>query len=368
MTDRPCILLVDDEPHVRDGLRTILARRRRAWRVLDAEGPDAAEAELARSRVDAVITDITMPRRDGLDLLASIRAEPRTRDIPVVVLTGLSSHDLKRRCLELGATDFLNKPADPDELVARMDNMLRLKSYQDDMKDRNRELERIVEARTAELRRANLEIIWRLARAAETRDTDTGQHVLRVGLYSRAIGEALGLEPTRLTVLQHAAMLHDVGKIGIPDRILNKPGSFTASERAAMEEHCRLGHALLTTDDPLRGLDVGGTYGDGSNPFLEAAAAIALNHHERWDGTGYPDGLAGDAIPLEARITAVADVFDALAADRVYRAAMPIPRALAILEEGRGSHFDPAVLDAFHARLDEILELHARYADSAQLV
>lgn len=365
MSERPTILLVDDEPHVLEGLRTILARRRRDWIVLDAESPDAAEAVLARTRVDAVISDITMPRRNGLELLASIRAEQTTQDIPVVVLTGLSSHELKRRCLELGATDFLNKPADPDELVARMDNMLRLKAYQDAMKHRNRELERDVEARTAQLREANVEIIWRLARAAEMRDADTGLHVLRVGLYCRTIGEGLGLDPSRLTVLQHAALLHDVGKIGIPDSILNKPGALTGAECAAMEEHCHLGHAILTSDNPMRAMGGGGGPESDLNPFLQAAAAIALHHHERWDGCGYPYGLAGEDIPLEARITAVADVFDALTADRVYRAAMPVGKALDIMAAQREHHFDPAVLDAFHAGLETILSLHDRYADNA---
>ncbi|HPF34386.1 MAG TPA: response regulator [Candidatus Krumholzibacteria bacterium] len=364
MSAMPVILLVDDEPHVRAGLRTVLRRRRRDWGVLEAEGPDAAEALLDVAAADAVITDITMPGRDGLDLLRSLRARPDTADLPVVVLTGLATPDLKRRCLELGATDFLDKPADPDELVARMDNMLRLKAYQDAMKAQNAALERMVEARTAQLREANLELIWRLAHAAEARDNDTGQHVLRVGLYSRAVGAALGLGEPILNLLQHAALLHDVGKIAVPDAVLNKPGLLTPDERRIIERHCGQGHDILTRTTPSL-LPLSGLGTDAAeNPFLRMASNIALCHHERWDGSGYPHGLAGEDIPLEARIVAVADVFDALTSDRVYRDAVVLDEALDTMAQCRGHHFDPAVYDAFADSRVEILAIHACHADA----
>lgn len=327
---------------------------------------DAAQVlgAIDRDEPDVLLLDIMMPEISGLDILRSLRGTARYTHLPVLILTGAESRELKRRALELGATDFLSKPVDADELVPRVRNALLMKSYQDDLEQRVRE-------RTAELESARRELIFCLARACEYRDNETAHHVMRVGCYAGLIAEQLGLDQDQALMIRQAATLHDLGKIGIPDDILLKPGKLSPEEYRAIQSHCGFGQEICRPMS-LQELEKFATHTTmGSkilsgcvSPLLQLAAIIALTHHERWDGSGYPLGLAGEDIPLPGRITAVADVFDALSSKRPYKPAFPLKKCLTILEDGRGTKFDPVVLDAFLARKDDVVGVQLTYADA----
>src|SRR6185369_12553275 len=290
-------------------------------------------------------------------LLRDLRAEKQFAHLPVLILTAMDDSDTKARALNLGATDFLAKPVDPTELIPRVRNSLVLKAHHDHLQTYASRLEQEVRARTAELEASRQQIIHCLARAAEFRDNETGRHVIRVGRYAGIIARELGFEESAAEMLEQAALLHDVGKIGVPDAILLKPGKLDADEIESMQKHCGFGKRIFEgmTSQESAAYRSHTTVGskivqDCRAPLLDLASRIALTHHEKWDGTGYPLGLAGEDIPLEGRITAVADVFDALSSKRPYKPAFPLEKCLAILEEGRGQHFDPTVLDAFLRR------------------
>jgi putative two-component system response regulator len=333
----------------------------------------AAEALLLvdQFRPDLILLDIHMPDVSGLEILKEIRDADNHSTIPVVILTATSTSETKLEALRCGATDLLSKPVHQGELLARIRNVLTIKAHQDWLRDYSEELEEAVRRRTAELEASRLEVIHCLARAAEFRDDDTGKHILRVGHYARIIGEELGLSSAHLDVLEPAAQLHDVGKIGIPDAILLKPGCLTPEEFEIMKKHCGFGKTIVdslpaTEADIVRGhTEIGAKIMDtGRSPILNMAKRIAMTHHERWDGAGYPLGLSGEDIPLEGRITAVADVFDALSSRRSYKPEFPLKQCFQIMEEGRGVHFDPTVLDAFFARREDIVRVKIDLADS----
>jgi putative two-component system response regulator len=245
-----------------------------------------------------------------------------------------------------------------------------VKEYQDRLRNYSQDLEAAVQQRTAELEMSRRDLVHCLARAAEYRDDDTGQHVLRVGRYARLIAEALKIDPAIVDVLEQAALLHDIGKIGIPDSVLLKPGRLTDEEFVMMQKHAGFGKRILTScslDEERtlrRHAEVGAHILEvGSSNILDMARTIALTHHERWDGTGYPLGLKGDDIPLVGRIVAVADVFDALSSRRAYKKAFPLEQCFSVMQEGRGSHFDPNVLDAFMVIRDQVVAVQLQYAD-----
>lgn len=320
---------------------------------------------------DVVLLDIHMPEISGMEILAAIRSDATLCRTPVLILTGSSAPETKLNALQAGATDLLSKPVHREELMARLGNVLKVKAYQDHLHRQSEELEEAVRRRTAELEASRLDVIHCLARAAEFRDDDTGQHVIRVGRYSRVIGEQLGFSPQELDVLEPAAQLHDVGKIGIADSILLKPGKLTPEEYEVMQKHCGFGKKIaecISEGEAGRlrtHTEIGARIMEtGCSPILEMARRIALTHHERWDGNGYPLGLAGDDIPLEGRITAVADVFDALSSKRSYKPAFPLKKCFEIMERGRGTQFDPKILDAFFARRDDIVGVQIRSADT----
>ncbi|WP_235935129.1 HD domain-containing phosphohydrolase [Candidatus Laterigemmans baculatus] len=321
-------------------------------------------------RPDLILLDIHMPEVNGLEILKALRADSEFSTIPVVILTATSTDETKLEALQCGATDLLSKPVHQGEMLARIRNVLTVKSYQDRLRGYSEELELAVRKRTAELEASRLEVIQCLARAAEFRDDDTGQHIIRVGRYARIIGEELGLSKDFLEVLEPAAQLHDVGKIGVPDAILLKPGKLTPEEYEVMQKHCGFGKKIVDCL-PAREAEIIRNHAElGANilenvrsPILAMAKRIALTHHERWDGTGYPMRLAGSEIPLEGRITAVADVFDALSSKRIYKAEFPLGKCFELLEEGRGTQFDPAVLDAFFARREQIVRVRIELAD-----
>lgn len=333
--------------------------------------PAAAIAMLRQEHPDVLLLDIMMPTINGLDVLKIIKQDPALRRIQVIILTAATDVETKLRALELGAADFLSKPVEKSDLLPRVRSAVTIKQYIDRMETHSKTLKADVLLRTAELARSREEAIHCLARASEYRDDDTGQHVVRVGKYARVIATRLSWADEQLNMLEQAAQLHDVGKIGIPDAILLKPGKLTPEEFEVMQRHCGFGKKILRRmpDNEWNSLkkhpELGESIlGNAESPVLQMARRISLTHHEKWDGTGYPLGLVGVEIPIEGRITAVADVFDALSSKRPYKEAFPLDKCFAILEEGRGKHFDPDCLAAFFAARQEILEIRIDFADT----
>lgn len=366
------ILVVDDDQRMLDALRRALHAKTPDWNVTFVSQPEAAWEALLETAYDAVVTDIRMPGLDGLELLDRIRHSEKTKDVPVVVLTGLNDHVLKEKALERGAADLLNKPVNTGQLIARLKSVLQTKTYQDNLRSMNEMLSEKIQRQNVDLAQSRMSVVCRLGMAAEFRDEDTGNHVIRVGCYSRAIAAAMGMPRSFLEMLLLAAPLHDIGKIGIPDCVLLKPSSLTDEEWVIMQRHCEIGECILREQSKVVVPLFDWYDADSSSmkntlenrdPVLEMAATIAMSHHEQWDGHGYPQGLAGEAIPLESRIVAVADVFDALTSNRPYRPARPEEEALSMMEAMVGSHFDPRVYDAFIRSLSEIRTIRARFAD-----
>lgn len=319
---------------------------------------------------DVVLLDVWMPEVNGLEILRVMSLDPELQHIPVLIVTADTDPETRRTALELGANDFLAKPVDVHELIPRVRNALLIKLHQDGLLDQKAKLERQVRLRTAELLASRQQLILSLARAAEHRDNETGNHVIRVGRYVGLIAEELGYPPEQVAMLELAAQLHDVGKIGIPDSILFKEGRLEPEEYDLIKGHCALGKKIIEPI-PERDWMIMRTHtriGESilhvrDSPLLILAARIAQTHHERWDGTGYPLGLAGEDIPMEGRMTAVADVYDALSTQRSYKPAFPREKCFRILEDGRGKHFDPTVLDAFFKRSEQIIDVQMALMD-----
>lgn len=359
------IMVVDDEilnvkvtqKHLRDaGYQTFVTTTdsREAIRLMRRECPDV------------VLLDIMMPHVSGLDVLRMTREDGGLRHLPILMLTAATDEETKLSALELGATDILNKPVVVAELLLRVRNALIVKAHHDNLVEYSDLLENDVRLRTQELEESREEVIRILACAAECRDKDTGNHVLRVGRYAGIVARKLGIEEEQTRLIEQAALLHDVGKIGIPDAILLKPARLDEHEMETMREHCEYGFNIL------KGMPAQGTpnatapashWRVSQSPVLNLAALIAMTHHEKWDGSGYPRGLRGESIPIEGRIMAVVDVFDALHSRRPYKDSLTADKCLEILKEGRGSHFDPVVLDAFLARFDEVMRVAVEQAD-----
>jgi len=336
----PVVLAVDDEDVVLRLLRRTLDRAGLGL-VVATSDPREARALFRLHSPDLVLLDFHMPGRDGLQVMEELRALARPGEyLPMVVMSGDLTPTARRGALARGASEFIAKPLDPVEVVLRVRGMLETRALHRAVHDRNKLLEALVAERTGELERARIEVLERLARAAEFRDDATGEHTRRVGRLAASIAREMGLDARTVAMLRRAAPLHDVGKIAVPDAVLRKPGALTPEERRSMQDHTVVGARLLA---------------GGGSPLLTMAERIARCHHERWDGGGYPDGLAGEAIPMEARVVAVADVFDALTSDRPYRPAWPRERVLAEIIAGRGHHFDPAVADALLA-LPEVMQ------------
>ncbi|HEY5314004.1 MAG TPA: HD domain-containing phosphohydrolase [Pirellulales bacterium] len=365
------ILIVDDEPINVKIVRKYLSLEG-YQNLVSTNEPREAVQMVIDEEPDAVLLDIMMPRVSGLDILATLRADARWLHLPIVILTAASDLDTKRKALELGASDFLGKPLDQTELMPRIRNVLTVKQHYDSLRNYSQELEAAVLKRTAELARSRQEVIHCLARASEFRDDHTGKHVLRVGRYARLIAAELGWQGERLDMLEQAAQLHDIGKIGIPDAILMKPGKLTTEEFETMKKHSAYGKSITVTlpeheQNVLKEhTELGSRLLETSeSPILALAGIVAISHHERWDGTGYPLGLAGEAIPIEGRITAVADVFDALSSKRPYKPAFELSKCFELLEEGRGTQFDSRILDAFFRASGEIIRTQMQYGDCA---
>lgn len=363
------LLIVDDE-EINVAVLSAYLQEAGYERLVSFTDPVEALVSAGEADFDVVFLDVMMPRISGLDLLKQFRASRRLQHVPVIVLTASVDRALKRQALGLGATDFLTKPFDPEELLARTANALIRKAHHDGIQIRAAELERQVERRTAELVSSQLQLVQCLARAAEYRDNETGMHVIRVGCYAGLIARRLGLDEATVRQIQLAATLHDVGKIGIPDAILLKAGPLEAGEIQIMRRHARLGEEIMAPRDGSRNCHSVFSHNDAEqllnsfeSPLLRMAATIAATHHEHWNGGGYPAGLAGEAIPLEGRIVAIADVYDALSSARPYKESYTHERCRTLLEEGRGTQFDPQALDAFLECLPEVERIRQEYAD-----
>jgi putative two-component system response regulator len=325
-----CILIVDDEPRNVRVLKRVLAVAgyRKVTAITD---PTDAIARFTEIEPDLLLLDLHMPEIDGLAVMERLRAGmPASEYFPILMLTGDASPEACQRALATGASDFVAKPFDMHEVLIRIRNLLETRSLHRQVAEHNQQLERKVRERTAELDTAQLDTIARLALAAEFRDDETGRHTQRVGALSELLARAIGWSDAEAALLRLAAPLHDVGKIGIPDAILRKATRLTARERKTMERHTTIGARILS---------------GGCSSFIQMAEKVALSHHERWDGQGYPDRRLGPAIPSAARIVAVADFFDATVHDRVYRKAWPMDQVFAAIAAKSGSAFDPAVAE-----------------------
>jgi len=354
------LLVVDDVP---ENLLLMSELLRPHYHLRVASGGEKALQIARRSPPDLILLDVMMPDMDGYEVCRHLKDDPRTADTPVLFLTAKDQAEDERRGLELGAADYLGKPFEPTVLLARVRSQLRLKAAADQLRARNAELDLEVEQRTHELQAVHDVTILALASLAETRDNETGNHLRRTQNYVRALALRLREQPRfaaeldeqTIDLLYKSAPLHDIGKVGIPDQILLKPGRFEPHEFEVMKQHPRLGYRALIHAEEMLGAPL---------PFLRIAKEIALCHHEKWDGSGYPQGLRGEAIPLSARLMAIADVYDAVISRRVYKPEMPHDKAVAIIREGCGTHFDPAVVEAFLDLQEEFQDIARRYADT----
>lgn len=362
MPDKPVVLVVDDMP---ENLAVLGGLLQPDYRVRVANsGRRALEVAGGEPRPDLILLDVMMPGLDGHAVLRRLRADAATRDIPVIFVTAMEDVADEEQGLALGAVDYIHKPVKPAIVRARVRTQLELKAARDRLRDQNAWLEAEVERRMHDklvIQDVSMRV---LASLAETRDNETGNHIRRTQAYVEVLARAL-LDVPRFAVLRNpetvdlivkAAPLHDIGKVGIPDHILLKPGPLDADEWRIMQRHAALGADAIET--ALKGeRDL------APLAFLHVAMDIAHYHHEKWDGSGYPEGIAGDAIPPCARLMAVADVYDALISRRVYKPPLPVDEAVRIIQAGQGRHFDPDIVAAFEARLDDFRDIAARYAD-----
>jgi putative two-component system response regulator len=360
---RRTILVVDDTP---DNLKIMNGLLKDRYRVKIANNGERALAVAAGvPRPDLILLDIMMPEMDGHEVCHRLKADPATRDIPVIFLTAMNGEVDEEQGLKLGAVDYLTKPISAPIVLARVETHLKLKAAADYLRDKADYLESEVARRTREVVAIQDVTILALASLAETRDTDTGNHIRRTQRYVYALAKhlaghprfAAGLDELAIQALYKSAPLHDIGKVGIPDRILLKPGRLTPEEFEIMKTHTTLGRDAIEHAERSLGTPV---------QFLECAKEIAYCHQEKWDGTGYPRGLRGEEIPVSGRLMAVADVYDALISRRVYKAGMPHAKAVEIIRESSGTHFDPDIVEAFLELQDEFQAIAARFADSDQ--
>ncbi len=356
MDERPRILVVDDHPENIELLEAFLVPQ--GYEVAKAATGEEALKRLSGNDVALMLLDVMMPGIDGYEVIRRVRQDSTHRQLPIVLVTAFRDKEERVKGIEAGCDDFLSKPVDKMELLARVRSLLKVKAYNDLMSKYREDLESEVSSRAEELRRAfegirtaSLETIVRLSRAAEYRDEDTGAHILRMSHYAAAVAREMGLSERDVETILHAAPMHDIGKIGIPDHILMKPGKLDAEEWEVMKSHASIGARILEGSDA---------------DLIRLGETIAGTHHEKWNGEGYPAGLKGEGIPVSGRIAAIADVFDALTSKRPYKEAFSLGQSFSIITEGRGTHFDPAAVDAFVAVKDEVLQIKVRYQSEGQ--
>lgn len=354
MNNKPVILAVDDQVQNIELLEAFLIPQ--GYQIIRAGNGEEALFKLT-SDVDLILLDVMMPGMDGFEVTRRVRENLSFRLLPIILVTALRELDDHVKGIEAGCDDFISKPVDKTELVARVRALLKVKAYHDLMSDYQKKLEAEVAVRTEDLRRAledakaaALEIIQRLSSAAEYKDAQTGYHIDRMSRYAAAIARQMGLDAAAAKLIQFASSMHDLGKIGVPDRILLKPAKLSPLEWEIMKKHTLIGAEIMK---------------DSQIELLQVGEIIARTHHEKWDGSGYPAGLRGEEIPLSGRIAAVADVFDALCSARPYKEASSFEEALEVIRQGSGGHFDPDVVDAFFAILNEIQAIKRQYENSA---
>lgn len=344
------ILIVDDQP----------ANVTLIEKMLDIDGyinvlsttdPTQVESIYMEQNSDLILLDLNMPVMDGYQVLTKIR-EVDPDYPPIIVLTAQSDRESRIKALDLGARDFLAKPFDRVELMTRIRNMLEVRIMTTAMKNQNKILDGMVKVRTQELNDTRLEVIRRLGRAAEYRDDMTGFHIIRMSRYSQLLALAAGMDEKKSEILLNASPMHDIGKIGIPDSVLLKPGKLDAEEWTTMKTHVDIGVEILSGSD---------------SALMNMAAEVAQNHHEKWDGTGYPCGLAGEDIPFTGRVVAVADVFDALTTERPYKNAWSVEKSIEFLKEQSGNHFEPKLVELFLEILPDILQIRDQYSDTSEV-
>ena len=362
MTDdpRPIVLVVDDTP---DNLKVMSALLKDLYRVKIANGGEKALV-IAESDTppDLILLDIMMPEMDGYEVCKRLKANRKTKEIPVIFLTAMTAAEDEEKGLKLGAVDYITKPISPPVVMARVETHLKLKASADFLRSKADFLEAEVNRRTREVVAIQDVTILSMASLAETRDSDTGNHIRRTQRYVMVLAKQLMdhprfsayLDEARINLLYKSAPLHDIGKVGIPDRILLKPARFEPHEFEIMKRHTTLGRDAIEHAEQSLGMPV---------EFLALAKEIALSHHEKWDGTGYPEGLSGDDIPIAARLMAVADVYDALISRRIYKEGIPHAKAYQIIVEGAGTHFDPDVAEAFTNLADEFQAIAQKFLD-----
>ena len=357
------ILVVDDTPGILSLMNSLLEGD---YNVKTASaGEKALKIAASDSPPDLILLDVMMPGMDGYEVCRRLKRDPMTMHIPVIFFTALSETEDEKKGLELGAVDYVTKPISPAIVRARVKNHLALSAMHNFLRDKNDFLEQEVARRTREVMAIQDVTIMVLASLAETRDSETGHHIRRTQFYMKALAEKLREHPrfawfltdANINMLFKSAPLHDIGKVGIPDHILLKPGRLAPDEFEIMKTHTTLGRDAIEQAEKLLGTEV---------EFLSCAKTIALSHQEKWDGSGYPQGLAGDDIPIAARLMAVADVYDAVISRRVYKEAVSHENAVQIMIESRGTHFDPDIIDAFVEIQEEFRTIAQRFADSGE--
>lgn len=351
------ILLVDDEAANIKLLQRILEMSG-FTSIISTQDPRQVLALYQQQAPDIILLDLNMPHMDGYDVLDQLRQQGGTDLPPILVLTAQYMQEHRQKAFDKGASDYVTKPFDTSELLSRVSNLLEVQLFHKLIKNQNQMLEQKVEERTRELLDAHkqihnsrLQIVRRLGRAAEYRDNETGLHIIRMSKMAALIGKAAGMDDDSADLLLNASPMHDIGKIGIPDHILLKPGKFEPGEWEIMQTHAQIGADILSGDD---------------SALLSMAREIALTHHEKWDGSGYPNGLKGNDIPLVGRITALADVFDALTSERPYKKAWTVDDSLILIREQSGKHFDPALVTIFEQLLPEIIQIKEEHAEPVE--
>ena len=341
------ILVIDDEYANVILLKKIL-KSRGFNNVLCTQDPCQVTKLYQEHQSDLILLDLDMPKLDGYGVMQQLNELTNDKPPPILVLTAQHMQSYRQRALDSGARDYVTKPFDTDELLSRVRNLLEVQLAHKFMLQQNEILEQEVQKRTRIINETRLQIVRHLGRAAEYRDNETGLHIIRMSKMSVIIAKAAGMNEQQCDILLNAAPMHDIGKIGIPDRILLKPGKLNTQEWQTMQTHAQIGADVLDNDD---------------SELMGMARVIAISHHEKWDGTGYPNRLKGEEIPLTARICALTDVFDALTSERPYKKAWSVDKALELIKKEKGKHFDPELVDILLQHLDEILEIRQRYAE-----
>jgi len=338
IADKQTVLVVDDTP---ENIDVLVGTLKHDYNVKAAINGEMALKIVQTTPPDIILLDIMMPGIDGYEVCRRLKEDYTTRHIPIMFITAKIGVEDEIKGFELGAVDYITKPISPPIVKARVHTHLAL--Y-----DQNRELDRKVHLKTRQLHETRLQIIQRLGRAAEYKDNETGMHVIRMSHYSRILGHAVGMSEIEVDMLMNAAPMHDVGKIGIPDSILKKTGKLDEDEFEIMKTHCEIGAEII---------------GNDASELLKMAKVVALTHHEKWNGTGYPRGLAGEDIPRVGRIVAIADVFDALTSKRPYKEAWPVNDAIGFMKSEAGEHFDPHLVELFLEVMPEILVINEQFAE-----